>query len=92
MITSDFTADVELQVAEAMASEDIIPPDNVEDETEDITESVNHIENKIPSYTEVEDMDLPSYEDLGTKRLQIGFNVIVMDKNMHVTTFNSSNV
>jgi len=45
------------------------------------------VEGDPPSYMEAEDLDLPSYEDLGAKRIQIGDNVIVVDKDFQVLAF-----
>ena len=53
----------------------------------DIPEMTEYGDTELPSYREVEDLDLPSYEDLGTKRLQIGTNAIVVDKDFQVSTF-----
>jgi hypothetical protein len=58
-----------------------------------IPEVTEYEDNELPSYKEVEDLDLPSYEDLGTKRVRIGTNVIVVDKDFQVSTFKTvSNV
>ena len=56
----------------------------------DIHEVMEPGENDLPSYSELEGMDLPTYADLGTKRVQIGSNVIVLDKNLHVSTFKNA--
>ena len=56
----------------------------------DIPEMTEYGDTELPSYREVEDLDLPSYEDLGTKRLQIGTNVIVVDKDFQVSTFQTA--
>jgi len=50
-------------------------------------ESQNSSSTEPPSYTEVEDTELPSYEDLGAKQVQIGSKVIVVDKDFQVSTF-----
>ena len=46
--------------------------------------------NDPPSYNEVEGMDLPSYEELRTKRLKIGSNVIIVDENLKVSSFSTN--
>jgi len=45
------------------------------------------VEGDPPSCMEAEDLDLPSYEDLGAKRIQIGENVIVVDKDFQISAF-----
>jgi len=40
-----------------------------------------------PSYRDAEDLSLPSYEDLGAKRIQIGENVLVVDKDFQISAF-----
>ena len=56
----------------------------------DIPEETDYGDTELPSYREVEELDLPSYEDLGTKRVQIGTNVIVVDKDFQVSTFKTA--
>ena len=96
VITSDNNRDVQHQVDGLEESEGIIPTapewptEDVVDETEDKHEMIEFGENALPSYNELEDMDIPTYEDLGTKWIQLGSNVFVMDKNFDVSTFKSS--
>ena len=66
------------------------PREDVGWEMMDIPEVTDYGDNELPSYREVEDLDLPSYEDLGTKRLKIGTNVIVVDKDFQVSTFKTA--
>merc|ERR1719378_513813 len=40
-----------------------------------------------PSYRDAQDLSLPSYEDLGAKRIQIGENVLVVDKDFQISAF-----
>merc|ERR1712243_411616 len=40
-----------------------------------------------PNYSEVLDPELPSYDDLGAKQLQIGSKVIVVDKDFQVSSY-----
>ena len=40
-----------------------------------------------PNYSDVLDPELPSYDDLGAKQVQIGSKVIVVDKDFQVSTF-----
>ena len=50
-------------------------------------------ENELPTYNELENSELPKYDDLGTTRVQIGKRIIVIDKSLEVSTFkNSSDV
>ena len=52
-------------------------------------EETTNGENELPSSSKVKDTDLPTYEKLGTKRMQIGTKVIVVDKDFQVSTFSS---
>merc|ERR1711915_82775 len=52
---------------------------------------VSH-EDRLPSYSEVDNMALPSYEELGTARVQIGSNVLVMDKSLNISAFTDPTV
>merc|ERR1711915_788133 len=52
---------------------------------------VSH-EDRLPSYSEVDNMGLPSYEELGTARVQIGSSVIVMDKSLNISAFTDPTV
>jgi hypothetical protein len=56
----------------------------------DIPEVTVYGDTELPSYREVEELDLPSYEDLGTKRMQIARNVIVVDRDFQVSTFKTA--
>jgi len=40
-----------------------------------------------PTYEEAHDANLPSYEDLETRRISIGKNVVVVDKDFQVSSF-----
>ena len=52
-------------------------------EMSEVTEN----ETELPSYDIAEVEDLPAYTDLGTRRVQIGRNVIVVDKKLQVSTY-----
>jgi len=58
---------------------------------ESAADPVSH-EDRLPSYSEVDNMGLPSYEELGTARVQIGSSVIVMDKSLNISTFTDPTV
>ena len=42
---------------------------------------------ELPSYSELEAAELPMYKDLGAKQLRLGSRVILVDKNLKLSTF-----